>query len=96
MTAVVAFFGLIFVRSWEKVCRGADVVYLLSALELPDSPDTRLLRDFKAGESVDLFVRFVPVIFYCCRYVVAVVGVFARMCDAVLKKTEKIWCCSFS
>eukprot|EP00752_Nemacystus_decipiens_P006897 g6195.t1 len=33
------------------VCRGADVVYLLSALELPDSPDKRRLRDFKAGVS---------------------------------------------
>eukprot|EP00903_Cladosiphon_okamuranus_P013710 g12766.t1 len=33
------------------VCRGADVVYLLSALELPDSPDKRQLRDFRAGVS---------------------------------------------
>ena len=38
----------------KKVCRGADVVYLLSALELPDSPDKRRLRDFRAGKRISV------------------------------------------
>lgn len=33
------------------ICRGADIVYVLSALELPDSPDAADLQDFRAGVS---------------------------------------------
>ncbi|CAM9542431.1 unnamed protein product [Pylaiella littoralis] len=41
-------------ESWDgltDVCRGADTVYLLSALDLPSSPSKRRLRDFRAGVS---------------------------------------------
>eukprot|EP00904_Undaria_pinnatifida_P004178 jgi/Undpi1/13761/HiC_scaffold_9.g03412.m1 len=31
------------------ICRGADIVYLLSAIELPDSPDASDLQDFRAA-----------------------------------------------
>eukprot|EP00904_Undaria_pinnatifida_P004179 jgi/Undpi1/13762/HiC_scaffold_9.g03413.m1 len=34
-----------------RVCRGADIVYVLSALELPDLPDAADLQDFRAGVS---------------------------------------------
>ncbi|CAM9809112.1 unnamed protein product [Scytosiphon promiscuus] len=42
------------VDSWDgltDVCRGADIVYLLSALDLPDSPDLATLRKFRTGVS---------------------------------------------
>lgn len=34
-----------------QVCKGADTVYLLSALELPSFPSKSRLRDFRAGVS---------------------------------------------
>ncbi|CAM9421603.1 unnamed protein product [Ectocarpus sp. 12 AP-2014] len=42
------------VESWDgltDVCRGAGIVYLLSALDLPDSPTKAKLREFRAGVS---------------------------------------------
>ena len=69
-------------------------MYLLSALELPDSPDKRRLRDFKAGKySSSVVYSFVQIFFLCRSFLLEVFAPHVRCRIGSIFTHRKMWCC---